>query len=154
MLIFLDIDGVMVSAKSWQSPQLLNDGFTMFSPKATSVLQKLISEDTTIMLTTSHKSKYTIDEWKNIFEKRGININKLGLLDENTNRLNRKDEILNWTNLNHINEDFIIIDDDKSLNELPTFLKNNLVLTSSLVGLTDEHLNEIENILNRKPQLA
>ena len=50
MLFFLDIDGVMVVAKSWKNPEFLNDGFPAFSVKATNTLQSLISEDVTIML--------------------------------------------------------------------------------------------------------
>ena len=67
MLILLDIDGVMVPAKSWKRPEFLNDGFFAFSSDATSALQKIISETSAdILLTTSHKSKYTIQEWKNV----------------------------------------------------------------------------------------
>lgn len=153
MKIFLDIDGVMVATKSWKLPELLEDGFLAFSSKATTVLQNLISEDTTIMLTTSHKSRYTIEQWKNIFHKRGIAINKLKSLDENFNHLSRKDEILNWLKSNDINEEFIIIDDDKSLNDLPTFLKNRLISTSTMIGLTDNHLDEIKTMLNLKMPL-
>ena len=152
MLIFLDIDGVMVPAKSWKSPELLNDGFPAFSSKATRVLQSLISEDTIVMLTTSHKSNHSIDEWKNIFLKRGINIEKIQSLDNNIDNISRKDEILNWFNVNNVNEDFIIIDDDKSLNSLPSYLKVNLILTSSLIGLIDEHLIDIKAILNKDLQ--
>lgn len=148
MLIFLDIDGVMVPAKSWERPELLDDGFPVFSSRATRVLQNIISDDTTVMLTTSHKSTYTIDEWITIFEKRSIKITNLKSLDSNTNNLSRKDEILNWFNVNDINEDYIIIDDDKSLNGLPVFLKDKLILTSALVGLTDQHLDEIKSVLN------
>ena len=149
MLIFLDIDGVMVPAKSWERPELLDDGFPVFSSRAIRVLQNIISDDATVMLTTSHKSTYTIDEWKTIFEKRNIRITNLKSLDKNIYNLSRKDEVLNWFNINEINEDFVIIDDDKSLNALPLFLKGNLILTSSLVGLTDQHLEEIKSILNR-----
>ena len=46
MLIFLDIDGVMVPAKSWKSPELLDDGFPEFSSAATRVLNLIISENT------------------------------------------------------------------------------------------------------------
>ena len=52
MLYFLDIDGVMVPAEAWKSPELLNDGFPAFSSKATSTLQHLLSEDDIVMLTT------------------------------------------------------------------------------------------------------
>jgi hypothetical protein len=149
MLIFLDIDGVMVPAKGWKNPELLEDGFPAFSNKARHVLQNLISEDTTIILTTSHKSKYTIDQWKAIFKKRGITATKIKTLDVNVNSPSRKDEIVNWFNINNTNEDFIIIDDDKSLNSLPSFLKERLLQTSPLIGLTEQHLENARLILNR-----
>ena len=153
MIIFLDIDGVMVPAKSWQSPELLNDGFPAFSNKATRVLQSLISEDATVMLTTSHRSNYTLDEWKVIFKKRGINVEKIESLGNNVDKLSRKDEIINWFNINKINE-FVIIDDDKSLNSLPDNLKKNLILTNPMVGLSDEHLENIKAILKKELQFT
>ena len=139
MLVFLDIDGVMVPAKDWKSPELLDDGFPAFSIRATSTLQNLVSEEVTVMLTTSHKSNFSIEEWKNIFKNRGIKIKKLKALPENTNNISRKDEIVNWFNFNNVGEDFVITDDDKSLNDLPTFLKGNLIQTSPYIGLTEEH---------------
>lgn len=151
MLILLDIDGVMVAAKSWKSPELLEDGFPAFSLNSIHVLKNLINESTTIVLTTSHKSKFSIEEWKKIFELRGLTLNSLKVLDENIENLNRKDEILNWFNLNNVNEDFVIIDDDTSLNDLPTFLKDRFVLTSSFIGLTDYYIEIINKILSKKP---
>jgi len=145
MLIFLDIDGVMVPAKSWESPKLLSDGFPEFSTKAVRVLQNLISVDTTIMLTTSHKARFNIEEWKEIFHKRGITVTNLESLDECNLGVSRLDEILNWVKINSINEDFVIIDDDMSLNALPSFLKDNLILTSPMVGLTDSHFQIIQS---------
>src|SRR5215210_6124997 len=109
MLFFLDIDGVMVPAKGWKSPEFLNDGFPAFSSKATRTLQSLISAQDTIMLTTSHKSKFSIEEWKRIFKNRGISIEKIKSLPENFNNLSRKDEIVNWFNDNNVDEDFVII---------------------------------------------
>jgi hypothetical protein len=149
MLIFLDIDGVMVPAKGWKSPELLNDGFPAFSSNASHALQSLISEDTTVILTTSHKSNYTIDDWKSIFRKRGINVQKIKSLGNNADNFSRVDEILNWFDANTINEPFVIIDDDTSLHSLPDFLKGNLIVTSPLIGLTNEHLENIKAILNK-----
>ena len=146
MLLFLDIDGVMVPAKGWKNPELLSDGFAAFSVKAVNVLQNLISEDTTVMLTSSHKSNYSIGEWKDIFSKRNIHIEKIKLLDRNIDNLGRKDEIERWFHLNNTHEDFLIIDDEKSLNSLPEYLKRNLILTSPLIGLTNEHLANASNI--------
>jgi hypothetical protein len=53
-----------------------------------------------------------------------------------------------------VNEEFVIIDDDKSLNALPTFLKNKLILTSPLIGLTENHLDEIIEILGQNLQIS
>lgn len=140
MLIFLDIDGVMVPAKGWKSPELLSDGFPDFSGQSISVLQQLVAEGATVMLTTSHKSNYSIQEWKEIFRKRGVNIDKLETLGKNVSNLNRREEILQWININMKSDNFVIIDDDKSLNDLPAFLKAKLLLTNPQIGLRQEHL--------------
>ena len=64
MIILLDIDGVMVPASSWKTPEFLNDGFPNFSPRAINSLNKIISKtNASILLTTSHKSKYPIASW-------------------------------------------------------------------------------------------
>jgi len=127
----------MVPAKSWQRPEFLKDGFPAFSRQATEVLKNIISPDSTIVLTASHKSNYTIGEWKEIFERRDTRVDRLKSLNQNTTNLSRKDEVLNWFNAHDMKENFVIIDDDKSLNDLPTYVKSHLVLTSSMVGLTD-----------------
>lgn len=152
MLIFLDIDGVMVPAKGWKSPEFLKDGFPAFSSKAVIALQKLIAENVVIMLTTSHKSRFTIEEWKSIFKNRGVYIENIKSLPENTKNLSRKDEIVNWFKLNDIDEDFVIIDDDKSLNELPYFLRKSYVQTSPYIGLTEDHLVAINSLLTKSLQ--
>lgn len=154
MLIFLDIDGVMVPAKGWKIPELLEDGFPCFSVAATQVLQKIMSEQTTLVLTSSHKSNYTLEEWKNIFSRRGIVVQRLKSLDKNVNHLNRKDEVLNWFATQPVDQNFVILDDDKSLNALPSHLKDHLVLTSSLIGLSEEHLVQIEAVLKMDVQVA
>ena len=86
MLLFLDIDGVMVPAKSWKMPELLNDGFPAFGIEATRTLQFLISGGANIILTTSHKSNYTLAEWKSIFNTRGIYLETVKSLPENSHQ--------------------------------------------------------------------
>ena len=143
MLIFLDIDGVLVPAKSWESPVILDDGFPAFTAGSVSVLQRIISSSSTVILTTSHRFRFSVEEWKSIFLKRGIMLHSIQRLEDNRVGLNRKDEILYWFNHNTYSDDFIIIDDDRSLNELPSNLKDRLILTSSFIGLREHHLNEI-----------
>jgi hypothetical protein len=156
MLIFLDIDGVMAPAKSWQRPDILEDGFVDFSSKAVRVLQDILAQNafTTIILTTSHKSRFSLSQWKIIFERRGLNVNKLESLNDNTDFQSRKVEILNWFDSNDVQEDFIIIDDDKSLNDLPKFYKDRLIVTNSLVGLNESHWTDIQDIFANSKNMA
>ena len=138
MLILLDIDGVMLSASSWKPVERLDDGFSNFSPRAVSNLQRIISETgASIVLTTSHKSTYSLPQWHKIFKKRGIDVSIVGKLDDNTTFLSRKEEILNWQLKNKGINNYVIIDDDKSLNGLPINIKEKVVLTSPMVGLTN-----------------
>lgn len=152
MLILLDIDGVMVPANSWRKPELLEDGFAAFNIKSVNALQKIIyATDASILLTTSHKSKYSIGQWINIFKLRNIFVKNISTLANNNTNLSRKEEILNWYQSEHCSiENFVIIDDDKSLNALPNNIKANLVLTSSSVGLTNELADDAISILKRK----
>jgi hypothetical protein len=93
-----------------------------------------------------------LNEWINIFNRRNINVKNIDKLPRNIHLLNRKDEILNWYNSNpgiQVRKDFIILDDDKSLNALPIFLKERLVLTNSMVGLTVSIANEVIKMMNR-----
>jgi hypothetical protein len=145
--IFLDIDGVMVPAKSWKSPELLNDGFLAFSSQSVNVLKRFIEEQLIIVLTSSHKSNYSTEEWKVIFKLRGLQVFNVECLIENVNNLSRLEEVVNWFVANDTPEKFVIIDDDKSLNSLPEELKNHLVQTSSTLGLVERHVEEIQLIL-------
>ena len=139
MLIYLDIDGVMVRANAWKRPEILKDGFPDFSPTAIDALNKVISTTgADIVLTTSHKSTYSITEWGEIFKNRNINFNQISKLPENKNFLNRKEELLHHFKKQSLNENFVIIDDDKSLNGLPLSLKDRLIQTSSGIGLTND----------------
>lgn len=146
MLILLDIDGVMLPAASWRTTENLPDGFPGFSPHAVKNLKKLLSEThASIVLTSTHKTRFSNIEWSNIFKNRGINAS-IDVLDNVDNKLNRKDEIMNWYDA-HSDEDFIIIDDDKSLNDLPEKVKHNLIQTKSLIGFNEESYNVAKSIV-------
>lgn len=128
----------MVPANSWKQALILEDGFPEFSLKATRALNRIISvSNPEIVLTTSHKHSYTLSDWKGILERRNIAVRSISRLPENTGSLNRRDELLRWFDSNSSLDDFIIIDDDKSLNALPNHLKERLIQTSASVGLTD-----------------
>lgn len=137
MKILLDIDGVMIPARSWQSYDIDSDGFGMFSKKAVEGLNEILksSINPEIILTTSHKHNFTLNKWKNIFSIRGIQITSLNRLSTNSLDISRFEEIRQWYLLNQ-NVPFIIIDDEKRLNEFDSnFKDDHLVLTNSTIGL-------------------
>lgn len=138
MFLYLDIDGVMVAANSWRKLEILEDGFPAFEARAVAALCKILrATNATIVLITSHKTNFTLKEWEAMFERRGIKIDSITRLPENIANLNRKDELLAWFQTKPAESNFIIIDDDKSLNALPAQLKKHLIQTSASVGLTD-----------------
>jgi hypothetical protein len=152
MLILLDIDGVMVPANSWKKPEFLEDGFPVFNFRSVKALQRILAAtDASVVLTTSHKTKYNANEWKRILKSRGINPKKVQRLPTNSLRVSRQDEILEWYRKHpDLKEEFVIIDDDKMLSNLPKNLKENLVLTSPSIGLTEDLADEAISILKKK----
>lgn len=153
MLLLLDIDGVMVHASPWKKIDSLDDGFYEFMPRAVEGLRRIISETgASIVLTTSHKSTFSLAEWKNIFKKRGIDT-EVSKLDDNHEFLSRKDEILRWKNNNAECEDYVILDDDKSLHDLPGSIKERVVFTLSYTGLKPENVESAIQIF-KNPVLA
>jgi len=153
MKFFLDIDGVMVHANPHRRVELEEDGFYKFNPLAVEILNSMIDEtEDELILSTSHRFRFDIPKWTAIFRSRGIAINKLSILNLPLEyKSNRKTEILNWLSESKLSPDeIVIIDDDKSLNELPAHLKQRLVLTDPYIGLNSN--SELSRILNRKPK--
>ena len=110
---------------------------------------KVDAQKTNILLSNDFTKK--IEEWKSILTNRGIQINKIEKLNNNQNYLlNRKEEISQWFQSHTIEDNFVILDDDTSLNELPNFIKSHLVLTKSMIGLNESHLLLIREILKNK----
>lgn len=154
MIFFLDIDGVMVHANPHKQVELADDGFYKFNTIAVDILNAIIYKTKDkIILSTSHRYRYNEAQWKEIFESRGIELKFLSILNNHNisldHKYTRKMEILEWIDINNIKtDDVVIIDDDKSLNDLPKALKERLVLTNSYTGLND--LNDLKSILKRR----
>lgn len=139
MTILLDIDGVMVPEASWKVPEFEDDGFPRFSDQAVAALKSLLTGNTTIVLTTSHRFRYSVSEWREMFRKRGLTFGLLLRLDLPEEGMGRLDGIVRWAETRE-DDYFLIIDDDKQLNRMSEFLKGHLVLTSPLVGLVPEDI--------------
>lgn len=149
-IILLDIDGVMVPAKSWEAPEFLEDGFYKFNQNSTNVLNKMLKEiKASIILTSSHKSTYNNLEWGDIFKLRATDVH-IDRLADNILNLSRCGEINNWITNHTFIKNFVIIDDDKSLDKLTSVNKNKLFLTDSLIGLNSAMVDNIILMLNNE----
>ena len=148
MKILLDLDGVMIPVKGWKPAQLDDDQFFMFSPNAIEILRQFITRDTQIVLTTSHKSRFRTKEWISILNRRGLPVRKVSKL----NRLkvpvkSRKEEVLDYLMRSSSKDGILILDDDRSLNDLQPEYKQFLVQTNTMIGLRQEHIPAIEAIV-------
>lgn len=149
MTILLDIDGVLIHGKPWIPLPLLEDGFYDFNNLSVDILNDILTEtNSQIILTTSHKYSFSLNKWIQIFKNRGIHDVKINRLEPNKNNLSRCDEIIKWYNSNSEIKNFVIIDDDTSLNNLPTVLKSRLVQPKSMIGLNKNHVGQILDILS------
>jgi len=147
MKVFLDIDGVMVHANPTRRVEFDVDGFYKFNSSAIIALKHICIHNSSIelIISSSHRFRYSTQEWKNIFFSRGLEFKEISRIETQINYgQSRKTEILNWINKCHFNwNDLLIIDDDKSLNGLPIDLKKRLILTNPYIGLNESLINEI-----------
>lgn len=154
MIILLDIDGVLVTTPSWKPSEISSDGFLSFNERAAKNLARLVDEtNAAIVLTTTHRINYSIEQWKTLLHTRGINpasISKINNIEQLAAMPDRATEIKNWIDNNLDVNSFVVIDDDTSINRLPEFIKRKCVITKSMIGLDDEATVQALRILYNK----
>ena len=151
-LILLDIDGVLAITPGWKRSEINSDGFIEFNKRAVINLIKIISKTSAdVILTTSHRNNYSLSKWKSIMDNRGIQINNITTIDNyvtNNNNKTRVEEIRQWINDFGKEKNYVIIDDDTSLDNLPLSIKKRWVKTSPMIGLDDNATTKALEILN------
>ncbi|MCU0355806.1 MAG: HAD domain-containing protein [Cytophagales bacterium] len=151
LTILLDIDGVLVTTPSWKPVELLSDGFLKFNERATENLKQLIEKtNASIVLTTTHRIKHSEEDWKEIFKLRGLEIESVSKINSKTqiDQLgNRAAEISEWIEKEGQNQNYVIIDDDLSINSLPMHIKERWAQTKPLIGFDEEAMMRALRIL-------
>ncbi len=140
MILLLDIDGVLETSPIWKKPEFLEDKFYKFNENSQKYLIEIIEKiKPEIILTTTHRINFNLDEWNEIFKLRGIYVSKITKINNAKNITeikNRNIEIEEWFTKNKT-ANFLIIDDDKSLNNLTEELKNRWIKIDPMHGITD-----------------
>lgn len=151
MIILLDIDGVLVTTPVWQAVEQDVDGFLKFNEKAAKNLAKIVDETkAAIVLTTTHRINYSVNQWQEILQRRGIyptSISKINDIAVLADMADRATEIKEWVDKQKSNECFVVIDDDLSINSLPFAIKEKCVLIKPMIGVDDEAALQILKIL-------
>lgn len=140
--LFLDIDGVLIPAKPWEKVTLDDDGYSVFHPLMVNNLNKLLEKGSfDIILSSARREKIPINKFNEFFKNRQISQKIVKYTPPASPNKNRKQEIEEYIINNNIKR-FLILDDDKSLNDLPHLFKKYLVLTKPMIGFNRPKLYE------------
>lgn len=149
VVIFLDIDGVLRTHESdlWWSRELGKAippfHKRLFSKDAVENLNYIIAlTGAKIVITSTWRIYYTLDELINVFRERGFNgqiIDKTEILE------NRADEIIDWLN-NHSVKNYAVLDDNISdiISKIPSC---KIAKCDSLKGLNDDVFEKVLEII-------
>ena len=141
----------METPPPWKQPEFLEDKFYKFNENSRKNFIEVINKiNPEIILTTTHRINYNLTEWNKIFELRGINVSKISKINnakKATDIKKRNVEIEEWF-LNNRTAEFLILDDDKILNELTDNLKNRWIQIDPMLGITESIRDQILERIN------
>ena len=134
-IIFLDIDGVLVSYKS----ACQFGHYRTFLPSSVDALNHILeSTGAQIVISSAWRIQHDFNELKAIFSQQGIDSSKIIDTTPRTASRLRGDEIGSWLKtFEGAVKSFIIIDDDSDMTDYP----DQLVKTTFEDGLTMAHAN-------------
>lgn len=149
--LILDLDGVLITNPIWKPDEIEEDGYSKFNEECIANLNELLSQyEFEIWLSSSRRRVKTLEEFNLIFANRNIIEPIKSFIPIYDNCKNRKEEIIQFIDELAI-ENYLILDDDKSLLALPESKKQKLVLTSYFKGFDKESLTlAIEKIINNE----
>jgi len=148
-VIILDLDGVLILTPNWKSDEMHSDGYSEFNINCVRNLNSLLDNlDAELWLSSTRRFSKTLKQFQEIFKNRNIKASLIGFLPGGTVGTERKIEIDTFLDHEPI-RNFLIIDDDKSLNGLESDRKQFWVQTELLIGLNTEKLNEALEIIKK-----
>ncbi len=148
--LILDLDGVLITTSPWKADEIAADGYSEFNAKCVQNLNSLLQEyKFEIWLSSTRRTVKTVDEFNTIFQNRNIINSISGFLPKCEECNSRKEEVEKFILENELS-DYLILDDDKSLNALPSNMKHKLVSTELLKGFTTERLEYALSILKKE----
>lgn len=138
-VIILDLDGVLITTPPWRRDELDIDNYSKFNEIAIANFNMLTNDlNFELWLISDRRRGKTLEQFNEIFKNRNINKQLDGMVPI-YGYISRREELQKFISENKI-ENYIIIDDDSSLDELED--KDFWIKTKSLTGFGKEELNE------------
>ena len=133
---------MLITTPPWKADKMDSDGYSEFNKSTVENLNRLLTlTEFDIWLSSTRRTVKTLREFNEIFKNRNITSKIVGFLPEYADCKNRKEEVQKFITESNL-MDFLIIDDDKSLNGLESVIKENLILTDLNNGFDALKLNE------------
>ena len=137
-IILLDLDGVLIPTKYWVPDKIHEDGYSDFNSSCVANLNRIIKETGyDIILSSMRREQVDIDQMNIYFKNRGVDsIIKSYVPKYRTETIwyDRRREIEMFLE-EHKPENYLIIDDDKSLLNASEEIKSNWIRTKTMIGL-------------------
>lgn len=138
-IILLDLDGVLITTAQWKPDSMHEDGYSDFNPECVEKLNELVKETGySIVLSSDRRRGADIDKFNERFKARGVKESIVAYVpdyNEGTKKpwLNRRQEIELF--LEEFKPDnYLILDDDKSLCDVSKEIKANWIQTYMSIG--------------------
>lgn len=145
--LILDLDGVLITSPSWKPGEIDVDGYSKFNENCVNNLNVLLRQfDIEIWLMSTRRMMKSLGEFNIIFKNRKIINEIVGFVPLCRECTNRQEEVIQFVR-NEGLTNYLILDDDKSLNGLFPEMKSRLVLTDFLKGFDSEKLDEAIGVL-------
>lgn len=139
-ILFLDIDGVLNSAKTFEDKHRHEAIDTAMVERINSVVNATGCQ---IVISSTWRVLWDLNELRHILEAHGLRDVVVGATPD----MGRRDvEILAWLEEHSEVQQFAVVDDDA--HDL-TKVSHRLVQTSFLTGILDEHVDQLVELLSK-----
>jgi hypothetical protein len=141
-VVILDLDGVLITTPPWRQDEMCEDNYARFKSDAVNNLNVLLNEaDAELWLISGRRKRKSLEEFNIIFKARNISKELSGMVPVYFEYIPRIEEFKDFINDESI-KNFLLIDDDTSLDGLEEDLKNFWVKTHPMIGFSKEKLEE------------
>lgn len=134
-IILLDLDGVLITTAPWEPDKMHEDGYSDFNPICVTNLNRIIKDTGyDIILSSARRVDIQIDKMNEYFEARGVIKLIKDYVPIYKEASNRREEIEMFLE-EHNPNNYLILDDDKSLSGASEEIKSNWIQTYLMTGL-------------------